>query len=390
MKRILILIALLGFGIDESSATTTAASEGQVGIGLTASFGDVGFFYNSLRPYGEWIEFDAGFYGWRPLRMRAGWRPYLYGRWAWTDDGWYWVSSEPFGWAVFHYGRWYFDDYYGWIWIPDRVWGPAWVEWRYNNDYLGWAPLPPYASFSFSIGIRFTTHWTAPYHYWNFVRYRSFASPYVYRDVVSPDYTRRMIGTTRSAGRYEVDGGKIINRGLDRQFVEGRGSARIETVNIHETSNRGDRMVRDGSRGYAIEVYRPNRTELERTPARIDARRPDRATSLDLQRIERLRGESAAPANRGDVNRNSGVERAAPAPRTEAPRAVQPNLNRQREQIQRAPSRRETIRGKSVQPQRREVAPSRKMATPRAAPKIRKESPRGSEPARRDSGRKRG
>jgi len=417
MKRMLILLALLGFGAGESFAATTATSEGQVGIGITASFGNVGFFYNSLRPYGEWIQFDAGFYGWRPMHVRANWRPYLYGRWMWTDYGWYWVSSEPFGWAVFHYGRWYYDDYYGWIWIPDRVWGPAWVEWRYNDDFLGWAPLPPYASFSFSIGIRFTTHWVAPYHYWNFVRYRNFTSPYVYRDVTPANYTRRLIGTTRSAGRYEVDGGRIINRGVDRQLVERRGSMRIERVNIRETSSRGDRIVREGTRGNVIEMYRPDRTELDRSPGRFDARRLDRGTSLDLQRIERPRGETAAPTDRGDVYRNSGVERATPVPRSDAPGFQQPNLDRQRidrgfesprpgtverrredrnpfpqrEQMQRAPSRQETSRERSVRQERREVSPPRmRMETPRGEPRIKKESPRGSEPGRRDGGRRRG
>jgi hypothetical protein len=391
MKRLLILFALLGFGIGESSATSSTTSEGQVGGGITASFGDAGFFYNSLRPYGEWIELDAGFYAWRPMHMRSGWRPYMYGRWAWTDYGWYWVSSEPFGWAVFHYGRWYYDDYYGWIWTPDRVWGPAWVEWRYNNDYIGWAPLPPYASFSFGIGIRFTTHWAAPFHYWNFVRYRSFGSPYVYRDIMTPAYTRRLIGTTRSAGRYEVNGGRIINSGVDRQFIERHGYTRIDRVNIRESGNRGDRIVRDGTRGYTIEMYRPNRTELERSPGRIDARRPDRGTSLDLQRIDRVRGGTAAPANRGDPNRSSGVERTDPAPRTTPGRNEAPNVDRQRNQIQPAPSRRQITREKSAKPGRREIAPSRtRTDTPRVAPSKKKESPRGSEPARRDGGRRHG
>jgi len=415
MKRILIFVALFGFGIGESFAATT--TDEQLDFGISASFGNVGFFYNSLRPYGEWIQLDAGFYAWRPIQMRVGWRPYLYGRWAWTDYGWYWVSSEPFGWAVFHYGRWYYDDYYGWIWMPDRVWGPAWVEWRYNDDYLGWAPLPPYASFSVSIGIRFTTHWAAPFHYWNFVRYRSFASPYVYREVVPVDYTRRLIGTTRSAGRYEVDGERIVNRGVDRQLVERRGYTRIDRVNVRETSSRGDRIVRDRNQGNILEVYRPNRSELERSPGRIDARRPDRGTSLDLQRIERPRSDGAMPTNRGDVDRNSGIERATPVPRTDAPRSQQPNLDRQRiergfkspqpgslerrreernpfpqrEQMQRAPARQETSREKSARQERQEIAPpSLKKETPRAAPKIKKESPRGREPARRDGGRRRG
>jgi len=27
--------------------------------------------------------------------------------------------------------------------MPDDVWGPAWVEWRYDDEYIGWAPLRP-------------------------------------------------------------------------------------------------------------------------------------------------------------------------------------------------------------------------------------------------------
>jgi hypothetical protein len=29
--------------------------------------------------------------------------------------------------SVEKYGRWYFDSFYGWVWIPGRDWGPAWV-----------------------------------------------------------------------------------------------------------------------------------------------------------------------------------------------------------------------------------------------------------------------
>ena len=72
------------------------------------------------------------------------WRPYSQGYWSYTDDyGWYWVSDEPFAWAVFHYGRWTYDEDDGWIWIPDTEWGPAWVTWRWSDDYVGWAPLGP-------------------------------------------------------------------------------------------------------------------------------------------------------------------------------------------------------------------------------------------------------
>ena len=146
----------------------------------------IGFFYSPLSPYGEWIEIESGLKVWRPWHAHNQWRPYLLGRWVWTNDyGWYWLSNEPFGWITYHYGRWYNDDYYGWVWMPDDVWGPAWVEWRYDDEYIGWAPLPPYTTFNVSFGMRFTTHWAAPAHYWNFVRYHRFGTIIRYRDIAS-------------------------------------------------------------------------------------------------------------------------------------------------------------------------------------------------------------
>jgi hypothetical protein len=267
----------------------------------------VSFFYSSLSPYGEWIEVDAGFYAWRPLRVHRAWRPYLYGRWVWTDYGWYWVSYEPFGWAVFHYGRWYYDDYYGWIWIPDRVWGPAWVEWRFSDDYIGWAPLPPYATFSFSVGIRFTTRWVAPAPYWTFVRYRHFTVSNVERYATPPEYTRRLIGVTRTVSRYEVDRDRIINRGVDRTIIERNGNTRIERYDIAITRDRAERIVRADGRN-RVEVYRPDTdptVERDAGSIRIEARRPERRISLDVNRIERSGIERPADTR----NRERGAER---------------------------------------------------------------------------------
>jgi hypothetical protein len=94
---------------------------------------------------GEWM--DTPEYGpvWRPTHVDSDWRPYQYGRWEWTTVGWAWVSEEPFGWAVYHYGRWAYVGSWGWMWIPGRVWAPAWVAWRWGNGYAGWCPLGPRA-----------------------------------------------------------------------------------------------------------------------------------------------------------------------------------------------------------------------------------------------------
>src|SRR5882724_5080759 len=96
-----------------------------------------------LAAHGAWIT--VGSYGrcWRPSGIAVSWQPYCYGRWVWTDCGWYWESDEPWGWACYHYGSWAYDSEFGWVWVPGIDWAPAWVTWRFGGGYCGWAPLGP-------------------------------------------------------------------------------------------------------------------------------------------------------------------------------------------------------------------------------------------------------
>lgn len=256
----------------------------------TKSYEDVkvsfGFFYNSLSPYGEWIEIEPDFFVWRPIGVRYGWRPYWDGRWVWTRYGWYWVSHEPFGWAVFHYGRWYYDDYYGWIWIPGFEWAPAWVEWRYDDHYIGWAPLPPYALFKIEIGIHFTRSWNWPAHHWNFVRYKHFHNPNITHYYEKPERVKRFFGNTRRLTELRYEDNRIINRGIEPSMIERRTNERIRTVEIIETNkSRGDRFLQENNR---IEIYRPSAIELENIQStKIEARKPERNIRIETDKIDR-------------------------------------------------------------------------------------------------------
>ena len=105
---------------------------------------DIDTFYDELAPYGEWVWHPRYGYVWLPEDVSPRWRPYTVGHWVSTDEyGWYWDSQEPFAWAVYHYGRWGYDEDYGWFWVPGDTWAPAWVQWRYSDDYVGWAPVGP-------------------------------------------------------------------------------------------------------------------------------------------------------------------------------------------------------------------------------------------------------
>src|SRR6516162_3457862 len=116
-----------------------------VSAGFSAARADVSvdFFYNNLSG-GSWVEVGDYGYCWQPdvAVNNSDWRPYSDGYWAYTDDGWTWVSYEDFGWATYHYGRWAHLTDVGWVWVPGRnedlEWGPAWVSWRTGGEYVGW------------------------------------------------------------------------------------------------------------------------------------------------------------------------------------------------------------------------------------------------------------
>ena len=127
----------------EESGRSTNSGEQQPSESAAQQSYDV--FYEGLQSGGHWFKDPT--YGdvWQPdvATSDSNWRPYSDGHWAYTDQGWTWISNEDFGWATYHYGRWAQRSDTGWIWIPGSRWAPAWVSWRESNNDVGWAPLPP-------------------------------------------------------------------------------------------------------------------------------------------------------------------------------------------------------------------------------------------------------
>jgi hypothetical protein len=292
------------------------------------------FFYNSLRPYGEWVRLDNNIDVWRPHGIHSNWRPYSLGRWNWTDNGWYWDSDEPYGWATYHYGRWYNDDYYGWIWIPDYEWAPSWVEWRYDDDYIGWAPLPPYASFHMDFGIRFSMDWHSRHNYWNFVGYNRFCDRRMNNFLLDERRVERIFGRTKYRTNYYSDRDRIVNGGIDRSFIERKAGYRIAQRDISRVDNFRDFERSRSNRGDRIIDYRPSERDLENSRTeRFDIKRGESRSSLNRDKIEVFRDRQR--------DNNAGVERSIPSRRDE------PRANTEREQ-----TRREDIRQPSTSPNR--------------------------------------
>lgn len=248
-----------------------------------------GYFYSNLTPYGTWISLDFGVYAWRPTIITRTWSPYRMGRWIWTDYGWYWDSYEPFGYIVYHYGRWHYDDYYGWIWIPDYEWAPAWVEWRYDDNYIGWAPLPPYAVFRVSVGIVYTHTYVIPVTHWHFVSFRHFCNPYVYNYYIPERTKYRIYSNTKYRNEYSYSEGRIRNEGVEFDVVRKRSGDNIrkrDLVITDDPRNFESNRKRDREQVTVFIADRDRIIKDRESIRNVDVVKTERKTSLDLSRIE--------------------------------------------------------------------------------------------------------
>jgi len=127
----IIVMVLIGFTVSRADVVVGA----RVNLHANVNFSE-------LNDYGEWVIVPGYGTVWRP-DADPGWRPFTYGHWVYTNDGWLWDSDEPFGWVVCHYGNWAYDDDQGWVWLPGYEWSPARVRWHVTDNEIGWAPLFP-------------------------------------------------------------------------------------------------------------------------------------------------------------------------------------------------------------------------------------------------------
>src|SRR4051812_31026875 len=117
IKTLFLALTFAGVLAATGSAQTSVSAGVHIGPSGRATV-DLGFFYDDLAPYGRWVQRPQYGWVWTPRVASSSWRPYEDGHWVWTDEGWTWISDEPFGWATYHYGRWYDDPDYGWEWLP--------------------------------------------------------------------------------------------------------------------------------------------------------------------------------------------------------------------------------------------------------------------------------
>ena len=281
------------------------------------------YFYESLSPYGSWVDYPGYGYCWQPsvTVIDSGWRPYHNrGRWLYTDSGWYWQSDYSWGWAPFHYGRWVNTHNCGWLWSPDTVWAPAWVSWRQSRDHCGWAPLPPGATFvagvgfhyrgarvgvGFSFGLR-DEHYT--FIHGGRLTHRT---PWAHYEPAAKNTS--IIKDSTVVNNYIVgNNNTIINGGIDRDRLVSQTRQEIRKIPLQEVNRpqgrtqAADRVSSDGS---SLAVYRPQLPpQAAKPPPHVPTRTVDEAV-----RVASLSPRSEAPKSTPAITRTAQPSKFAPA-----------------------------------------------------------------------------
>lgn len=257
-----VILALIEHSKSVTSAgsTTPAVTEPappppQTNVDPTATSSDAVIDYrDALSPYGTWLDVPGYGWSWQPTAVviNPGWRPYCdNGDWLWTDAGWYWNSYYSWGWAPFHYGRWYSHPGSGWLWCPDRVWGPSWVSWRSSSAYCGWAPLPPGACFSAgvgwtyyggSVGVGFGFGLGAAH--FTFVSQDCFSERHVGKYSIHGNNVATAYRNTAVVNNYAVGANnRVINRGIGRETITAASRTPIREASVQNLTQAANRST---------------------------------------------------------------------------------------------------------------------------------------------------
>ena len=231
MKRILLAVIALVLLLP-----ATRQLEARVDVSLD-------FFYDNLGAGGNWVEVADYGYCWQPTiaASNRSWRPYSDGYWAYTDVGWTWISYEDFGWATYHYGRWMRLRGRGWVWIPDRVWGPAWVSWRTGGDYVGWAPLPPRRAGDYydnsAITARVDIDFDIGPAYYNFIDVRYIGEPVLRERIFAVDQNVTYITKTVNVTNITYSNSQVYNYGPDYNTLSRSSTRPIQRLTLQRDAN---------------------------------------------------------------------------------------------------------------------------------------------------------
>lgn len=255
-------------------------------------------------------------YVWKPSALDLGvvrvegelpvFTPYSNGQWINTDAGWYFKAPTPAEETVSHYGRWINSPSAGWMWVPGRVWSPAWVDWKQNDEYISWAPLPPSAYLAngvMSIPLAEDNNNVIIDKYqfidddsYTIVEKKYFLEPNVYKygNVYTSSGNKILISDLTGTDGVMVVNNSIVNRGPDVNLIEYIYGKNIELVKIRHIGNSNN--VRYSEKEYI--VYSPGfkRYKINNNPKykviepntykRYDEWKEKKSGAKDIKKVE--------------------------------------------------------------------------------------------------------
>lgn len=320
---------------DESPKVQDTGNKEQLSTGFNETNEDLlsvnyDYFYKELSPKGEWIEVNSKDLGldikpgtttiegktgynialdilgiktayaqtdadlvnifvWRPFKELATtvvnevtetqYTPYNNGQWVNTDRGWYFKAATPAEDLTSHYGRWTEDQQLGWVWLPGKVWSPAWVDWRENEDYTGWAPIPPGA---YIIDNTISQYSINENHY-TIVEKKHFIEPgvYKYRYQYVENKNKIMIKEMTKKDGIMIKNKTVINKGPDVGDIEKKTGKKIDVIKIKNTNKKDEVGAVTGE----ISVFTPD-FKSEKSVKKEPVSKPDKLVSYkDAKKI---------------------------------------------------------------------------------------------------------
>jgi hypothetical protein len=284
------------------------------------------YFYDSLSPYGNWVQTPANGWGWQPMAaaVDTGWMPYRdRGQWMLTDDGWYWASDYSWGWAAFHYGRWVFEPPFGWVWVPGNDWAPAWVAWITTEGFAGWAPLPPGVHYRRGAGLFSAAgagSQKAGYGLkagsFTFVAPQHFLSRNVGRYAAPASKAEALFAAGTPVNNYSFAGGRIINVGVTADQIAAATKAPVPKFTLKEAST--PETAGGKSAGASLAVFRP---DVAAPAARSSAEPATRAVFIN--KTPRPAATDAAMSRASSpASVSSGYSVQSPRPNSAASRSI--------------------------------------------------------------------
>ncbi len=293
------------------------------------------YYYDDLRRYGDWIvHVDFGRV-WQPYNVPRRWRPYSEGHWIWRSGDWHWKSDYLWGDKVFHYGQWFRDRHHGWLWVPGRTFAPAWVSWRHDDDWVGWAPKPPQ-------GRRGYRH-DPDYHDYLFVEQRHLDAHRLGPYLKWGEDHRPLFNATRPGDRYRVPPGSRRDSDNHRDDGHRRGDDRYRDDGRDQRPHDGRRDDERGRPGLAPPSFpgeakpQPHRRPITPRPHpgasrpeqrhRSEQQRPDRREERRKHKEQEEKQKRAQEVlERLQQVGDDGGETPTPAEPEERPRSLQERL----------------------------------------------------------------